>query len=86
MDETRKVITADPENSETPLGKISSWVTPRRLFFVRNHFELPSIDLDTWRLRLYGCVGNSQEWCWQDLPQRTVLRRSSARETADHFT
>ena len=38
MAEDRKVVTAEPENSETPLEGVRSWVTPTRLFFVRNHF------------------------------------------------
>src|SRR5262249_57021176 len=41
--EARKVVTAWPENSETPLESIQGWVTPNRLFFVRNHFEAPTI-------------------------------------------
>jgi DMSO/TMAO reductase YedYZ molybdopterin-dependent catalytic subunit len=49
-------VTAVPENSETPLEDVRGWVTPNRLFFVRNHFGVPEIDLATWRLRLGGCV------------------------------
>src|SRR5258708_23894529 len=41
--EQRKVVTAFPENSETPLESVQSWVTPNRLFFVRNHFDVPTI-------------------------------------------
>src|SRR5436309_8423095 len=56
MTEQRKVVTATPENSETPLEDVCSWVTPTRLFFVRNHFAIPTTDLDSWRLRVEGCV------------------------------
>src|SRR5437016_3696812 len=76
MLEKRRVVTAVPENSETPLENVSSWVTPTRLFFVRNHFEMPAIDLDTWRLRVEGSVERSAEWSWDALtalPQRTVF-------------
>src|SRR5438552_2708088 len=76
MPEQRKVVTAVPENSETPLENVSSWVTPTRLFFVRNHFEMPAIDLDTWRLRVEGSVERPAEWSWDALtalPQRTVF-------------
>ncbi|HEV3340695.1 MAG TPA: hypothetical protein VG125_10070 [Pirellulales bacterium] len=41
MDSHRRVVTAEPENSETPLESQSGWVTPNRLFFVRNHFHRP---------------------------------------------
>ena len=50
MPEQRRIVTAVPENSETPLENVRSWVTPTRLFFVRNHFDVPQIDLETWRL------------------------------------
>ena len=45
MHEQRKVVIAEPENSETPLGSVRGWVTPNRLFFVRNHFNVPALDL-----------------------------------------
>jgi DMSO/TMAO reductase YedYZ molybdopterin-dependent catalytic subunit len=75
MDE-RKIVTASPENSETPLESVRSWVTPTRLFFVRNHFDVPQIDVESWRLRIDGRVARTSEWTWQqlaDLPERTVL-------------
>ena len=76
MGEQRKIVTAAPENSETPLDATRGWVTPNPLFFVRNHFEPPPIDGERWRLRVEGCVDHVIEWTWQellDLPQRTVF-------------
>lgn len=76
MNSQRKVVTAEPENSETPLEAQAGWVTPNRLFFVRNHFSPPRIDLDTWRLSVEGCVRRPRQWTWQELnelPQRTVF-------------
>src|SRR5437588_7892666 len=76
MIEQRKVVTATPENSETPLEGVRSWVTPTRLFFVRNHFAVPAIDPATWRLRVGGCVREPHDWTWdelQQLPERTVF-------------
>jgi DMSO/TMAO reductase YedYZ molybdopterin-dependent catalytic subunit len=76
MLEQRKVVTAMPENSETPLENVRSWVTPTRLFFVRNHFEAPDINLDDWRLRIGGCVERPYEVTWDELcamPERTVF-------------
>ena len=43
MSEQRKFVTTAPENSETPLESVRSWVTPNRLFFVRNHFAVPNL-------------------------------------------
>ncbi|MBI1917971.1 MAG: sulfite oxidase [Planctomycetes bacterium] len=76
MPEQRKVVTAAPENSETPLESIRSWVTPTRLFFVRNHFPVPEVDLDRWRLAVEGCVAWPRRWSFDeltDVPERTVF-------------
>jgi len=75
-DEERKVVTAFPENSETPLENVQGWVTPNRLFFVRNHFNVPDLDRAAWRLRIAGCVDRPLELSWAELaalPQRSVF-------------
>lgn len=74
--EQRVVVTPSPENSETPLESLSGWVTPNRLFFVRNHFEPPAIEESTWRLRVEGLVERVVELSLDDLldlPQRSVF-------------
>jgi DMSO/TMAO reductase YedYZ molybdopterin-dependent catalytic subunit len=74
--ERRKVVIAFPENSETPLENVQSWVTPNRLFFVRNHFDVPTIDRNDYRLRIHGCVERPVEWTWDELtalPERSVF-------------
>ena len=76
MTEARKFVTQSPENSETPLADVHGWVTPTRLFFVRNHFDVPQLDIATWRLDVGGAVGRPLSLTWHelsDLPQRTVL-------------
>src|ERR1043165_299185 len=76
MPEQRKIVTSAPENSETPLEEVRSWVTPNRLFFVRNHFAMPTISLEQWRLQVGGCVEQTLELTWDDLiglPERTVF-------------
>ncbi len=72
----RRVVVASPENSETPLSDLRSWVTPSRLFFVRNHFDTPPIDAADWPVRLTGLVDRELTFdCegLQRLPQRTVF-------------
>jgi DMSO/TMAO reductase YedYZ molybdopterin-dependent catalytic subunit len=76
MPEQRRVVTAVPENSETPLENVRSWVTPTRLFFVRNHFDVPALDTATWRLRVEGRVERPLTLTWEELaamPERTVF-------------
>jgi DMSO/TMAO reductase YedYZ molybdopterin-dependent catalytic subunit len=74
--EGRRVVTSFPENSETPLEDVQSWVTPNRLFFVRNHFAEPTLDQASWQLRVEGLVSRPLRLSWEDLealPQRSVF-------------
>ncbi len=76
MHESRRIVTDQPENSETPLDELRCWVTPNRLFFVRDHFEVPHIDLNDWRLRIEGCVEHPTTIDWDELtslPVRSVF-------------
>ena len=76
MAEQRRIVTSEPENSETPLERSASWVTPNRLFFVRNHFQVPAVDINTWRLRIAGSVDRPRDWTYEEicaLPERTVF-------------
>ncbi len=76
MSVQRRVVVAAPENSETPLESVRSWVTPRDWFFVRNHFDVPTIDLQRWELRVEGLVERPARWDWEalaGLPQRTLF-------------
>ena len=76
MPDQRRIVTQTPENSETPLERAGSWVTPNRLFFVRNHFQAPTVNVNTWRLRVGGCVERPREWTFDELaalPERTVF-------------
>jgi DMSO/TMAO reductase YedYZ molybdopterin-dependent catalytic subunit len=74
--EERRMITMAPENSETPLDSVHGWVTPNRLFFVRNHFPAPALTPASWRLRIEGRVSRPLELSWEELeglPQRSVF-------------
>ena len=76
MADQRRFVTQSPENSETPLADVHGWVTPTRLFFVRNHFDVPELNQESWRLSIGGCVARPLELTWAELnalPQRTVL-------------
>jgi DMSO/TMAO reductase YedYZ molybdopterin-dependent catalytic subunit len=45
-----------PEDLETPVHLLTTWITPNDLFYVRSHFYTPSIDAGAWRLRVEGEV------------------------------
>lgn len=72
----QKVLSATPENRETPLTEVTSWVTPNRWFFVRSHFETPAIDVEHYRLAIDGCVERPLSLAWAELesmPRRSVF-------------
>lgn len=77
MHPERRFVTQGPENSETPLEHVPSWVTPTRLFFVRNHFDPPAIaQPERWELSLEGLVSRPARWTLAQLeamPQHTVF-------------
>ena len=77
MNAARRIVTSGPENSETPLEQVPSWVTPNRLFFVRNHFEPPAAgDARAWELNLEGLVTRPARWTLAQLeamPQHSVF-------------
>lgn len=74
---SRKFVTSSPENSETPLESVATWVTPNPLFFVRNHFNPPEVrDPAAWELSLDGLLARPGSWTWAQLaamPQHTVF-------------
>jgi sulfite oxidase len=50
------VHSARPQDLETPVNLLTSWITPNNLFYVRSHFYTPSIRQDAWILRIDGDV------------------------------
>lgn len=50
------MIQERPLNAETPLPSLRARLTPVPEFYVRNHFEVPDLDLGSWRLRVGGAV------------------------------
>ncbi|HEX3015047.1 MAG TPA: sulfite oxidase [Desulfobacteria bacterium] len=49
---------AMPENLESPITTIQSWITPNDLFYLRNHLGYPNISSDNWSLAANGEVSN----------------------------
>ena len=46
----------EPTNLESPFDQIDSYLTPAELFYVRNHFATPKLELDSYRLLIDGAV------------------------------
>jgi sulfite oxidase len=53
---TRIVRSARPQDLETPVALLDSWLTPNDRFFVRSHLYTPDVDVKTWRLTVDGEV------------------------------
>ncbi|EEF59049.1 sulfite oxidase [Pedosphaera parvula] len=71
------LITRDrePENLEFPFSALSSWIMPNEQFFVRSHFPVPKVDLQTWRLEVEGLVDKPVSLTLEELrgmPSRSV--------------
>jgi DMSO/TMAO reductase YedYZ molybdopterin-dependent catalytic subunit len=47
---------AEPLNCEVPAGLLGGEVTPTARFYRRNHFPMPVLDAETWRLSVSGLV------------------------------
>lgn len=65
-----------PFNAEAPLAALAEPLTPTRLFYVRNHFDVPHIDVNSWRLTIGGAVGAPLAYSLNDLQrlaERTVI-------------
>jgi len=55
--ERRIIRSMRPQDWETPVGLLDSWITPNDLFYVRCHFYTPTVDQATWTLAIDGEVG-----------------------------
>jgi DMSO/TMAO reductase YedYZ molybdopterin-dependent catalytic subunit len=65
----------NPVNLEFPFGSLQDFITPNELFYVRNHFPEPEMNVQTWRLRVEGQVDRPLQLSLQELrglPSRRV--------------
>jgi len=57
-----------PCNAETPPGRLRQrFLTPRDLFFSRNHGSMPEVDPDSYRLSVGGMVERDLEFSMEEL-------------------
>lgn len=47
-------LTRRPANYESPIDVMTSRITPLERFYVRNHFDVPTLDVSTWKLSIIG--------------------------------
>jgi DMSO/TMAO reductase YedYZ molybdopterin-dependent catalytic subunit len=69
------VVKHKPFNAEAPLSALREDVTPLKHFYLRSNFDVPLLDLDSWRLYIGGAVERSADLSLAELrsfPASTV--------------
>ena len=72
----------DPKNLETPFDQVDSFLTPTELFYIRNHFPAPKLDLASYRLRIDGAIRNPFSLSYQELRDMPSETRVATLECA----
>lgn len=62
-----QTVTDKPYNAETPLKALIGGKTPTDLFYIRNHFEVPSLDADRFNFSVNGEVTQPIEFSLDQL-------------------
>lgn len=65
-----------PLNLEAPMSSLESFITPTSNFYVRNHFDVPEIDAQEWKLSVAGDVERELSLTLEEIlsmPQRKVV-------------
>src|SRR5262249_43758564 len=57
----------NPDNVEFPFATLDSFLPPNRQFYVRSHFDVPKLDVNTWRLKVEGAVTKPFEIDYDEL-------------------
>jgi sulfite oxidase len=65
--ERRLVRSARPQDMETPVALLDSWITSNEIFYVRSHLYTPSIDPASWTLSISGEVERPLKLTMSDL-------------------
>ncbi|MEP6963051.1 MAG: molybdopterin-dependent oxidoreductase, partial [Acidobacteriota bacterium] len=76
------VRSARPEDLEMPLSGFSDYITPIQHFFVRTHVYAPTVNLNTWRLRVEGEVATPLTLTMDDLKKLPSVELVSVVECA----
>lgn len=56
-----------PDNLEMPFSSLDGFLTPNERFYVRSHFEVPTIEPGSWRLKVEGEVEHPFELTYDEL-------------------
>jgi len=68
-------IDLEPVVAETPLPALRTWLTPTPLFYIRNHSDVPELEVDDWSLSIEGAVDTPVKLDYSSLvrlPKKTL--------------
>lgn len=57
----------DPLNLEYPFDQLDTFLTPTRLFYIRNHFKAPAIEKASYELKVDGAVSTPISFSYEEL-------------------
>jgi len=57
----------EPNNLETPVDRVDSFLTPTELFYVRSHSPAPKLELSSYRLQIDGAVSSPFSLTYKEL-------------------
>ena len=73
-----QTLTDKPRNAETPASELSEFLTPNKLFYVRNHFWVPPLDEESHRLVVELGDGEEKSYTMADLKTKFKQFRVTA--------
>ena len=82
--ERAEVLSAEPEIRPSPLEALRLVEMPTEFHFVRSHFEVPTVDAQTWTLELGGTVDHPLCFSLADLRRLPSHTQSVTLECAGH--
>jgi DMSO/TMAO reductase YedYZ molybdopterin-dependent catalytic subunit len=72
----------EPENLEFAFSSLDAFITPNELFYVRNHFAVPRVDLKTYGLRVDGAVDRPFDITYEELRKLGSVSATATLECA----
>ncbi|MGA8479137.1 MAG: molybdopterin-dependent oxidoreductase, partial [Chthoniobacterales bacterium] len=72
----------EPNNLETPVDRVDSFLTPTELFYVRSHSPAPKLELASYRLQIDGAVRSPLSLTYKELRDMPTETRVAILECA----
>jgi DMSO/TMAO reductase YedYZ molybdopterin-dependent catalytic subunit len=66
----------EPRNLEFPFDRLNTYLTPAELFYIRSHFQAPTLQRESYRLSVEGAVKNPFAITYDELkrlPSKTLV-------------